>query len=105
MIQITEHYKGGENHDFKTKVAAGFKMTFENGNTISVQFGSGNYCSNRRQESKSETVTAEIAIWNTDNIWHNFEGDTVKGYCNADEVAKWIYFAANNTVSKHYESK
>lgn len=96
MIQITEHYKGGEKHDFKTKIAAGFTMTFDNGNTISVQFGSGNYCTNR-QESKSETVTAEIAIWDKNDVWYTFESDQVKGYCNSDEVAKWINFAATNT--------
>lgn len=96
MIQITEHYKGGEKHDFKTKIAAGFKMTFENGNTISVQFGSGNYCTNR-QETKSETTTAEIAIWNKNGDWYDFGGDQVKGYCNANKVAKWIDFAAKNS--------
>lgn len=95
MIQITEHYESMFNTE--VKVPAGFKMTFENGNTISVQWGSGNYCTDR-DKSQRETLTAEIAIWDKDNRWHNFGNDQVKGWCGADEVAKWIHFAANNTV-------
>lgn len=79
-------------------VASGFQMTFENGNTISVQFGFGNYCENRN-ESKSTSKSSEIAIWNEHTgKWFDFGGDTVKGWCNADEVAKWVNFAANNDI-------
>jgi len=75
----------------------GFNITFENGLTISVQFGCGNYCSNRF-ESISDPLTeaiiscnnAEIAIWDENKKWFNFGSDEVKGYCTSDEVAKWI---------------
>lgn len=97
MIQITEKLKGGEGDKFdKTQIASGFRMTFSNGNTISVQFGIGNYCENR-DESKTSSKNAEIAIWNKENVWYNFGSDEVKGWCDADEVARWINFAANNT--------
>lgn len=77
----------------------GFSLTFENGWTISVQFGYGNYCDNNRHPdgwdfSKKQEVTqssdAEIAIWDADGEWYNFGSDTVKGYCSANEVAEWI---------------
>ena len=77
----------------------GFSLTFENGWTISVQFGYGNYCDNKHHPdgwdfSKKQEVTqssdAEIAIWDANGEWYNFGSDTVKGYCSANEVAEWI---------------
>lgn len=85
----------------------GFQMTFENGWTISVQFGFGNYCSNRNHPARmisgnhygwyaSKDVEyfscpdAEIAIWDSFGEYYNFGHDTVKGYCSTDEVAEWI---------------
>lgn len=82
----------------------GFAMTFENGWTISVQWGVGNYCNvgrsaeNYNEPTKHESwksETAEIAIWDKNDNWYNFEhGDAVKGYCTANEVAEWILVAA-----------
>ena len=77
----------------------GFQMTFENGWTISVQFGFGNYCSNRNHPDgwySSKGVEyfscpdAEIAIWDSFGEYYNFGHDTVKDYCSTDEVAEWI---------------
>lgn len=78
----------------------GFSLTFENGFTISVQFGYGNYCDNGHHPdgfefSKKQDVTqssnAEIAIWDADGEWYVFlNGDTVMGYCSANDVAEWI---------------
>jgi hypothetical protein len=100
MIQLNDKiigYDSDNREKFNSNtIKAGIQMTFANGNTISIQFGFGNYCKNKNQ-SKDNCKDAEIAIWNAANEWHNFEGDQVKGYCNADEVAKWIHFAANNT--------
>jgi hypothetical protein len=93
MIQITKHF---EDIKCQNEISSGFQMTFENGNTISVQFGFGNYCNNKFKSLES-CIDAEIAIWNKDDIWYQFENtDSVKGYCNSNEVAKWIEFAANN---------
>jgi hypothetical protein len=73
-------------------------MTFNNGWTISVQFGCGNYCDNGHHPDGyfffkgKEQVTspnAEIAIWNKEGDY-NFGNDIVKGYCTTDEVAEWI---------------
>lgn len=87
---------------FKITNGKGVQMTFENGLTISVQFGAGNYCDNRNnsiyEESQKtcgqsiiESNTAEIAIWNNEGDWitNKFtdRGDgTVAGWLVTDEV-------------------
>ena len=55
------------NKKFASTLRKGFHMTFENGLTISVQWGAGNYCDNRdsgdftcRTDASSDT--AEIAV-------------------------------------------
>ena len=77
----------------------GFQMKFENGWIISVQFGYGNYCDNGRHpegyhfSEHTDIVSssdAEIAAWPEGGDMYDFGGDTVKGYCSADEVADWI---------------
>lgn len=93
-------------------------MTFENGNTVSVQWGPGNYCShyNTPHEKLKEATrsgkswnseTAEVAAWEAGvdssggRIWHRFiegVGDGVKGYLSADGVAEFIHFVANNKL-------
>ena len=81
---------------FRITRTKGFHMTFKNGWTISVQFGSGNYCENKMKPynyGKNEDATsedAEIAIWDKDDKDYDFGYDTVKPYCSADEVAEWI---------------
>ncbi len=84
---------------FNSTQNKGFQMTFENGWTISVQFGYGNYCQNNHHPkgfyfSKNQDITssedAEIAIWDRNGQWFNFGSDTVKGYCSTNEVAEWI---------------
>lgn len=96
MINIIEKIKSPK--EFETKIPSGIHMIFENGNTISIQFGYGNYCENRN-ESNSYSETAEIAMWNSEGTWYEEweEGDVVKGYCTTDEVADWIKFCKENT--------
>lgn len=92
---------------FKVTSGKGLQMTFANGWTVSVQFGAGNYCDhyNRSWAPDGEDVnelcgaqgstTAEIAAWDKDGNWHDFGGDKVKGYVNADDVAHFIKFIAD----------
>jgi len=84
----------------------GFSMTFKNGLTISVQFGTGNYCSRRdfiaaivseKDSDICESDDAEIAIWDSNNTWFNFGSDTVKGWVSVDEVGDWINRTMNAT--------
>lgn len=77
-------------------------MTFANGYTISVQFGTGNYCANRdhrpwsgwmereRATGAQGSSDAEIAIWGTDGNLIDLGGDTVKGWVTPDDLALYI---------------
>lgn len=84
---------------FRSTYNKGFSMTFQNGITISVQWGYNNYCERRSfhhtitddmKNPTNESSDAEIAIWNDKNSEYNFGNDWVKGYVSADEVAGWI---------------
>lgn len=86
---------------FKANYNKGFSMTFANGITISVQWGSMNYCSNRsfakpikwQHDMTSQintSIDAEIAIWDDNDVWIDFGMDKVRGFVSADEVAAWI---------------
>ena len=72
---------------FKTNTASmynGFTLSFENGNTISVQFSQFNY-------SDGET-TAEVAAWDADGEWISLgdgQGDVV-GWQTTNQVADLI---------------
>jgi len=76
----------------------GFTMTFDNCWTVSVQWGAGNYCANHSMslstfgQPVTPSPTAEIAAWDANDIWYRGDdwGDDVKGYVNADDVAKFI---------------
>lgn len=83
----------------------GFQMTFDNGITISVQFGAGNYCSSNTSSNKSivadlevsvvESTSAEIAIWDNNGKDYEFqEGRAYEGWVLPDDVAKWIAAAS-----------
>ena len=72
-------------------------MTFENGMTISVQWGLGNYCSRKYEEGKTfgdemkemnwTSTNAEIAVWDKNNTWMIHKGgDTVRGWVSPNEV-------------------
>lgn len=75
----------------------GFQMTFENGWTVSVQFGRGNYCSNRDLQfgSRAEAICAdaEVARWPEGSSvgQHN----DIHGWKTPDEVAAFITETAN----------
>lgn len=49
---------------FKT-TSKGFTIKFANGNTVSVQWGQGNYCENRYDDHfHGESRDAEVIAWN-----------------------------------------
>ena len=82
MIKITQH--------------RGFHLKFENGLTISVQFGPMMHCEHhnlRDIESPEnsgfwESKDAEIAIWDEDGPCFQFDnGDIILGYVNSDQLA------------------
>ena len=92
------------NPGFQTSGRKGFQITFENGWTVSVQFGYGNYSSNydwqgenpgdplsRHQDQAPKSGTAEIAAWDADGNWLKFPGgDTVEGWKAPAEVLAFM---------------
>jgi hypothetical protein len=103
----------------KIIMGKGFHLTFDNGLTISVQIGSGNYCENYNNNTNNntnsynqlasqfspESKNAEVAIWKTDGGWITKEffedlGDDVAGYVNTDEIADLIYRVKNWEATK-----
>jgi hypothetical protein len=85
---------------FKTTGPTGFHITFDNGWTVSVQFGGGTYSDNKQEDPFSsdnkESSTAEIAAWNKDG-WYEFEteNDNVRGYVSANDVLEFMNMIAN----------
>lgn len=80
---------------FRTCHNKGFHITFENGWTASVQFGIGNYCSNRDWPGKygaevPQSGTAEIAAWDALGNYHKFEGDEVSGWQTPADVLAFL---------------
>lgn len=76
----------------------GFQMSFNNGYIVSVQFGGGNYCSNRNLpiEDWSKIVpdsdTAETALMTKDGFVE-YQGDDVQGHMTCAEVLKLLNYA------------
>jgi hypothetical protein len=77
----------------------GFRMKFDNGYSISVQWGTINYCEKKnlmaeyKDEMKEPTWksrTAEIAVFKDTGIVPVGKSDDVIGWCSADEVATII---------------
>lgn len=79
----------------------GFHIRLENGWTVSIQFGSGNYGSNYdvpREEIEAgrgaQSHTAEIAAWDVNGTWYEFECDEytniVAGHKTPAEVIAFI---------------
>ena len=81
----------------------GFHIVCANGITVSVQWGAGNYCQNRKitideqirlehspTRRSMESDDAEIAVWFESGEWHDWGSDEVIGHIPADEVARLI---------------
>ena len=75
----------------------GFWFTFENGWTVSVQFGGGNYCANydfqigeERKTRGMESSNAEVAVFSPNGHMQRFgddeDADTVAGYYTPAKV-------------------
>jgi|TARA_R100000687_G_C6325316_1_gene106991 hypothetical protein len=92
-----------------TSTGVGFQITFDNGWTISVQWGPGNYSDNQMEawvggdlsglhERVTESTTAEIAAWDADDaFWWDFSkgsrvkaGSSVKGWVKPDQLVGYM---------------
>lgn len=100
---------------FKITDGKGFQVTFENGITVSVQFGYGNYCENYDKpifekaaisptghflhQGQVESKNAELAIIGPGKMWRLKEFDTeqdddVAGHVDAAYVLKALIWAS-----------
>jgi hypothetical protein len=95
---------------------SGFKIEFSNGWTISVMWGVGNYCSNRREDGdyyeprgyvEYAARTAEMAAWHVTGANWDFRMDgpiprgpsdnTYRGWMTPEQV-----LAAMQTIANHH---
>ena len=69
---------------------SGFGLTLENGYTVSVQFGSGNYCSGRERDERgtgSRCRNAEIAVLDPNGEFVALQDhDDVMGYQTVSQL-------------------
>lgn len=88
---------------FRINDNKGFQITFDNGYTVSVQFGPGNYGSNRQLDPMTRdyadnnglsATTAETALMNPEGEFVSYKDDDVQGYQNVNDVLELINFAS-----------
>lgn len=94
-------------HGFRITDGRGFQVTFENGWTVSVQFGPGNYCENKSMAigrddalaGKRGSLDAETAVWGPDGQFIQREGtdDTVQGWQSPAQVLELLTWASQQT--------
>ena len=101
-----------------TNTPMGFHLEFANGWIISVQWGPQNYCSTRATNwqvgnsrlspfdgkyHEFESNTAEVAVMHKEHtkMYPLSDHDDVKGWLNADEVAKYIYWVSRLDSDYH----
>ena len=92
---------------FQTSSNKGFCLTFENGNTVSVQWGPGNFCQRKNEPMDApervefwKSNTAVVAAWDERGNHHMFsEYNPIKGSLLPDEVAEFINFVATNKLT------
>ena len=92
----------------------GFRMKFDNGFSISVQWGTMNYCEKKnlmaeyKDEMKEpiwESKSAEIAVFNEEGIVPIGGDDQVIGWLTPNEVAKIIAIVAAAINAKEFEGE
>lgn len=92
----------------------GVQFTFDNGITISIQIGGGNYCNNynfpigeiTRDRPLPPSGTAEIAVWDETDAWFDLDGDQVAGYIAVSRVLDFVaYLRSLPSGTKAAETK
>lgn len=73
----------------------GFCMTFANGYTVSVRWGSFNYSKHDDPSDTTCAVTAEVAAWDQDGKWFHapgfdYDGENVLPHLSPDKVLQFM---------------
>lgn len=85
----------------------GFQISFKNGYSVSVQFGGGNYCSNRDIPMKDwgknvpDSDTAETALMTKDGFVE-YQGDDVQGHMSPKCVLELLNYAESLPNADEY---
>ena len=88
---------------FRITGGKGFHITFDNGWTVSVQFGPGNYCDNYDENDHEKagaqgSTTAECAVWGPDKkivSAPDWDEETVSNRTRANDVLELMKWAAS----------
>lgn len=86
---------------FRINDNKGFQVKFDNGYTVSVQFGPGNYGSNRNLDfveniNKPMTAdTAETALLDPDGNFVAYKDGDVQGYQSPADILALMNYAAS----------
>jgi hypothetical protein len=97
---------------FKTCGQKGFHITFENGYTVSVQFGAGNYCDNYalgimeyHDKAVPPSRTAETALLAPNGDFVQYKDDVVQGRQTPEDVLELMNYAASIIGNDYREEK
>ena len=88
----------------------GFAIRFDNGITVSVQWGPGNYADNRHQpytatDQQWASNAAEVAACTDDNWWRDFGSDQARGYVTAEEMLEFMNEMSHPDAKSHFKWK
>ena len=106
LVERNLMLKAPKTSNFRLCRNRGFQITFENGYTVSVQFGAGNYCDNQsdalrkptdiKSAADLECGNAEVAILDQNNNFIGFAstgGENVLTHITPEKVAEIIAWA------------
>jgi hypothetical protein len=85
---------------FRINDNKGFQIKFENGYTVSVQFGPGNYGSNyslnmlENMDKPMTALTAETALIDPEGNFVEYKGDDVQGHQTPNDVLELLNYAS-----------
>lgn len=85
---------------FRINDNKGFQITFDNGYTVSVQFGPGNYGSNysldfiANMNKPMTATTAETALIAPDGGFVTYKDDDVQGHQTVNDVLALLNYAS-----------
>jgi len=85
---------------FRINDNKGFQITFPNGYTVSVQFGPGNYGSNRTETYSTSmnvpqsATLAETALIGPNGDFVSYKDDDVQGYQSTVDVLELLQYAS-----------